>query len=35
MIYQEQDVLRLARRWKNAKRSYLLVDPLQARRHLP
>ena len=34
MIYQEQDVLRLARRWNNAKRSYLLVDPLQAK-HVP
>ena len=34
MIYQEHDVLRLARRWKNAKRSYLLVDPLQAK-HVP
>ena len=33
-IYQEQDVLRLARRWNNAKRSYLLVDPLQAK-HVP
>ena len=34
MTYREQDVLRLARRWKNAKRSYLLVDPLQAK-HVP
>ncbi|MBR3629981.1 MAG: phosphoribosyltransferase domain-containing protein [Oscillospiraceae bacterium] len=34
MIYREQDVLRLARRWKNAKRSYLLVDPLQGK-HVP
>ena len=32
--YTEQDVLRLGRRIHNAKRSYLLVDPLQGK-HIP
>ena len=34
MAYTERDLLRLARRWRNAKRGYLLVNPLQAK-HLP
>lgn len=32
--YTAADVLLLAKRWQNAKRSYLLVNPLQAK-HLP
>ncbi len=32
--YSEKDLLRLARRWQNSKRSYLLINPLQAK-HLP
>lgn len=32
--YTEQDVLRLAKRYNNAKRNYLLVNPLQAK-HIP
>lgn len=32
--YQEQDILRLARRYQNTKRAYLLVNPLQAK-HIP
>lgn len=34
MQYTERDLLRLAKRWNNARRSYLLVDPLQGK-HLP
>lgn len=33
-IYTEENTLRLARRYRNAKRAYLLVNPLQAK-HLP
>ena len=33
-IYTEADLLRVARRWHNDKRSYLLVDPLQGK-HIP
>lgn len=32
--YREQDLLRLAKRYRNSKRSYLLVDPLQGK-HIP
>ena len=32
--YREQDVLRLAKRHHNTKRTYLLVNPLQAK-HIP
>ena len=32
--YTEADVLLLAKRWQNSKRSYLLVNPLQAK-HCP
>ena len=32
--YREQDILRLARRYQNTKRAYLLVNPLQAK-HIP
>ena len=32
--YQEQDILRLARRRDTSKRAYLLVNPLQAK-HVP
>ena len=32
--YTERDLLRIARRYRNAKRSYLMVDPLQAK-HMP
>lgn len=32
--YREEDVLRLAKRYQNKKRTYLLVDPLQAK-HIP
>ena len=32
--YKEKDILRLAKRLNNKKRSYLLVDPLQAK-HMP
>lgn len=32
--YNEKDVLRLAKRWNNPKRNYLLVNPLQAK-HIP
>ena len=32
--YQPEDVLRLAKRYRNTRRSYLLVNPLQAK-HLP
>ena len=34
MKYQINDVLRVAKRYNNAKRVYLLVDPLQAK-HMP
>ena len=34
MMYDKSDVMRLARRWNNSKRSYLLVNPLQAK-HIP
>ena len=33
-IYTQENTLRLARRYRNAKRAYLLVNPLQAK-HLP
>ena len=33
-IYTQENTLRLARRYRNAKRTYLLVNPLQAK-HLP
>ena len=32
--YELQDIMRLGRRYRNAKRSYLLINPLQAK-HLP
>ena len=34
MIYQIKDVLRIAKRYNNEKRSYLLINPLQGK-HLP
>ena len=34
MPYTQQDLLRVARRVNNTKRSYLLVNPLQAK-HIP
>lgn len=34
MEYTAQQVLRLAKRWKNTKRTYLLVNPLQGK-HIP
>ena len=33
-VYTEKDLLRVAKRFNNAKRTYLLVDPLQAK-HIP
>ena len=33
-IYTQENTLRLAKRYRNAKRTYLLVNPLQAK-HLP
>ena len=34
MEYTQSQILRIAKRFRNAKRSYLLVNPLQAK-HLP
>ena len=33
-IYSQENMLRIAKRFHNTKRTYLLVDPLQAK-HIP